>query len=195
MIENATQSTGNAEPIGLLAQYNDVDTFLFAVEVVRKAGYTRWESYTPFPVHRLDEAMGLKPTRLPYIALMLGLAGLVGGLALVWWTNAVAMPVPTWLQGYTFIISGKPFFSLPANIPVIFETTVLLAAFGAVFGMLALNGLPALYNPLFKRARFARASADRFFIAVEAKDERYDADRTAELLSSSGASVVEVIEE
>jgi hypothetical protein len=113
-----------------------------------------------------------------------------------WWTNATnAHGLPTFVQGYEFMISGKPQFSLPANIPVIFELTMLLAALAAVFGMLGLNKLPQLHHPLFRRPRFSRVTNDRFFIAIEAQDDEFDHDRTRQLLAETGAVAIEDVEE
>ena len=170
---------------GLLAEFANPQALLQAAERIRDAGYRRWDAHTPFPVHGMDAAMGLKPTVLPWLVFGGGLSGALGGLLLQWWTNAV---------DYRFLISGKPFFSLPANIPVIFETTVLLAAFGAVFGMLLLNLLPMLSNPLFAKARFRRVTTDRFFIVIQSSDPRFDAVETRELLRASGAESVENVE-
>jgi len=178
----------------LLAEFDNVDDLLAAAAAVRRKGYTRWDVHTPFPVHGMDDVMRIPRTKLPWIVFFMGLTGTLGGLFLVWWTNATSFPVPYALRGYEFIISGKPLFSLPANIPVIFETTVLLAAFGAVFGMLALNRLPMLYNPLFKSERFRRVTSDRFFISVQARDPKFDRVRTAGLLLELKARAVEEVE-
>jgi hypothetical protein len=179
-------SDATATPHAMLAEFEDVDTVLAAARSIRDAGFKHWDVHSPFPIHGIDAAMGIQPTRLPWIVLGGGLTGMVGGLLLAWWTNAV---------DYPFLISGKPIFSLPANIPVIFETTVLLAAFGAVFGMLLLNALPMLYNPLFKSRRFRRVTDDRFVIVIEAGDRRFDPHRTRELFESLGATHVETVEE
>ena len=130
--------------------------------------------------------MGLKPTRLPWLVFACGLAGAATGLALQWYTNAF---------DYPYLVSGKPFFSLPANIPVIFELTILFAACGAVLGMLAFNGLPLLYHALFTRPRFSRASNDRFFISIEAGDKSFDRGHLEALLRGQGAAAIETIEE
>lgn len=167
---------------GLLAEFDNPDDLVAAAEQVRKAGYTRWDVHTPFPVHGLDEAMGIRATRLPWIVLAAGLSGTALAVLLQWWTNAV---------DYRFIISGKPYFSLPANIPVTFELTVLFAAVTAFAGMLALNGLPQLYHPLFANDRFRRATSDRFFVVIEADDPQFDPKRTHDLLVSLGAEVTE----
>jgi hypothetical protein len=130
--------------------------------------------------------MGIKPTVLPWIVLGMGLFGLFGGMALQWYANAYA---------YQFVISGKPIWSLPANIPVIFECTILCSAYTAVFGMLILNKLPQLYNPLFKIARFKRVTQDRFFVAIDASDPRFDERRVTDFLAKLGAVAVERVED
>jgi hypothetical protein len=134
-----------SNPVALLAEFADVDGVMTAARGLRDAGFRNWDVHSPFPIHGIDAAMGIRPTRLPWMALIGGITGLFAGLLLAWWTNAV---------DYTFLISGKPRFSLPANIPVIFETTVLFAALATVFGMLLLNRLPTLYNPLLNAQRF-----------------------------------------
>ena len=125
-----SNATENAKPYGYLARFDLVDEFLVAAAKVRDAGYTRWDAHSPFVIHGLDAAMGVKKTVLPYIVFLAGLTGAAAGILLQWWTNAV---------DYPFLISGKPLFSLPANIPVAFETTILFAAVSALIGMLALN--------------------------------------------------------
>lgn len=178
------ESGDERELQGLLVEFETVDDLLRAAETVRDAGYEKWDAHTPFPVHGLDRAMGLKPTRLPLIVFGGGLTGTITGILLQWWTNAV---------DYPYIIGGKPLFSLPANIPVAFELTILLAAFGAFFGMLMFNGLPMLYHALFTSRRFARATSDRFFIFIEAADPRFDEDTTREMLESLAEGQVERI--
>ena len=158
---------------GFLVEFDNVDDLIHGAEAVRDAGYTRWDAHTPFVVHGLDRAMGIKPTILPILVFFGGAAGLAGGIGLQWWTNAV---------NYPFLISGKPLFSLPANIPVAFETTTLIAALTALVGMLGLNRLPQLYHPLFSSSRFRKATDDRFFISIEATDPIFDAEVTRELL-------------
>jgi hypothetical protein len=180
------QQTEPAQLVGLLAEYETVDDVVGAAEAVRKAGYLRWDVHTPFPIHGIDHAMGTRPTVLPWIVLCGGLFGLVGGLVLQWFCNA---------YDYPFLISGKPLWSLPANIPVIFELTVLCSALTAVFGMLALNRLPMLYNPLFRIDRFRRATDDRFFIFIDASDPKFDDVRGTSLLKEMGAVAVERVED
>ncbi|HRK30777.1 MAG TPA: DUF3341 domain-containing protein, partial [Tepidisphaeraceae bacterium] len=160
----------------VMAEFENVDDVMHAARTVRDAGFTRWDVHSPFPIHGIDGAMGIKMTVLPWLVLCGGLTGLLGGLALTWWTNASKIPTPFManLQGYQFLISGKPVWSLAANIPVMFETTVLLSALTAVFGMLILNRLPMHYNPLFKSERFHRVTDDRFFVVIDSRDPKFN---------------------
>jgi hypothetical protein len=174
------------ELVGLMAEFETVDAVVEAAGVVRRAGFQRWDVHSPFPIHGIDPVMGIRPTILPWIVLGGGLTGLIGGLVLQWYCNAYDYPV---------IISGKPFWSLPANIPIIFECTVLVSAITAVFGMFALNNLPMLYNPLFKSERFRRVTDDRFFIVIDASDRRFDEAETTKLLQDAGAVAIERVED
>jgi len=176
----------------VLAEYEDVDSILHAANNVRKAGFTRWDVFTPFPVHGMNRAMGLRPTILPFLVAVAGATGAAIGLGLQLFTMATSVDLlPVFLQGYPFIISGKPYESIPAFIPVTFELTILLAAATAFIGMILLNRLPRLYHPVFKSERFRRVTTDRFFIAVEADDPIYEHGRTESMLRELGASHVE----
>ncbi|NUN14645.1 MAG: DUF3341 domain-containing protein [Myxococcales bacterium] len=171
---------------GVLAQFESSQDIFRACEKVRDAGYTRWDAHTPFPVHGLDAAMGLKPSRLPWIVLVAALTGASCALLLQWWTSAVDYPL---------IIAGKPLFSWQAFVPVTFEVAVLFGALGALLGMLGLNRLPQHYHPVFQSKAFDRASDDKFFISIEAQDPRFDTSKTADMLRSVGATHVEMLEE
>lgn len=186
MAQDANQS--DQKLIGLMAQFDDPDSLLAACEKVRKAGYTKTDAYTPFPLHGIDEALGIRPTILPWLVLSLGIFGGLAGLALQYFTNAV---------DYPFLISAKPQFSLPANIPVIFELVILHAAFGVFLGMLFLNRLPTLANPLFRVPEFARATDDKFFLTVDVNDENYKPNKTRELFDGfhGQTGVLEVFED
>ena len=181
--------------VGLLAEYEDVDAVVAAAQKVRAAGFRRWDVHTPFPIHGIDDVIGIRPTILPWIVLGGGLTGLSGGAFLTIWTMATNFHWAAAVQGYPYMISGKPFLSLPAFIPPIFELTILLSAFGAVFGMLLLNALPMFYNPLFRSERFRRATNDRFFIVIDATDPAFDAEGTEALLNETRAAAVERIED
>ncbi len=171
---------------GLLAEFESVDALLAAAERVRDAGFTRFDAFAPFPIHGLDEAMGIRTSRLPLVVLGGGVAGACAGLLLQWWTNAV---------DYKYLIGGKPLFGLPVAIPVTFELTVLLSAIGAFVGLMAANRLPELYHPVFPNANFRRASTDGLFLAIEAADPRFEAAATRSLLEDLGARQVEDLED
>jgi hypothetical protein len=170
---------------GLLAQFATAGDLYHACERVRDAGFTRWDAHTPFPVHGLDKAMGLRRSPLPWIVLAMGLTGVALGFGLQVWVHSVAYPL---------VISGKPFFAWPAFVPVAFEVGVLFAALGAVFGMFGLNRLPMHHHPLFQSKVFERVTDDTFFISIESWDPRFDASATPKLLESLGARSVELLE-
>jgi hypothetical protein len=178
--------TAPARDYGLLAQFETPGELCRACARVRDAGYTRWDAHAPFPVHGLSKAMGLRPSRLPFIVLAMALVGGSSAMLLQWWIHTVDYPL---------VISGKPFFSWPAFVPVLFEVTVLFSALGAVLGMLHLNRLPMHYHSLFRSTRFERVTDDKFFISIEAADPRYDAAGTRALLAELGASHVESVRE
>lgn len=171
---------------GLLAEFETPAALMDAAEAVRDAGYTRWDCYTPFPVHGLDGAMGLRDTRLPWVVLAAGIVGAAAAILMQWWMNA---------KNYAYLISGKPFFSLPANIPITFEVTVLFSALTAVASMFAFNRLPQFYHPTFRSRRFKRVTNDRFFIGIETADPHFDAQKTEALLRSLGSSHIEWLED
>jgi mono/diheme cytochrome c family protein len=174
----------NLPEYGLIAQYDDVTSLIGACEQVRDAGYTKWDAHSPFPVHGIDAAVGIRPTRLPLLIFGAGITGTSVAVLMQWWMNAF---------DYPFLISGKPLWSLPANIPVAFELTVLFAALTAIFATLARNLLPRHHHPLLNNERFARVTDDKFFIAIEAKDGRYEPARTRALLEGTGAVAVESV--
>jgi hypothetical protein len=170
---------------GVLAEFPGPEALLAACEKVRDAGFRKWDAHAPFPVHGLNDAMGIESTKLPWLVLGGGIMGAAGGLLLQWWTNAF---------DYPFLISGKPIFSLPANIPVAFELTILLASISAFVGMLAFNGLPRFNHPLLRSERFRRATVDRFFVSIEASDPKFDPETTEAFLRSLGGTFVERVE-
>lgn len=187
---------GDGAPYALIAEFESVAQVMQAAEKVRDAGYLNWDVHSPIPIHHINHAMGLRPTILPWIALAHGIAGALFGLLLTWWMNATTVPgISPSVQGYQFLISGKPLYSLPANIPIIFETTVLFAAIGTLLGLLGLNKQPMLYNPLSRSRRFLRATADRFLVVIEAEDGQFDLKQTADFLRSLAPSAIELVTE
>jgi hypothetical protein len=169
---------------GLLAEFETVDAVIAAAAQVRGAGFTRFDTHAPVPMHGIDEAMGIRMSKLPWVVALGGAIGVSAALLMQWWMNA---------YDYPFKISGKPLFGLPAAIPISFELTVLLGALGAVVGLVFVTGLPRLSHPLFSSERFRRATSDRFFLSIEAEDPRFDRARTRALLESLAATHVEEV--
>ena len=160
---------------GLIAEFDSADALLAAAEKTRDAGYKKFEAYTPIPIHGLDEAVGYRGTRLPWVIFGAGLLGASGMFALQTWINVVEYPMN---------VGGRPLFSWPAFIPATFEGMVLLSAFAAVFGLIAACGLPRPYHPVFNAPNFERASVDRFFLCIEAADPKFELKRTRQFLES-----------
>jgi mono/diheme cytochrome c family protein len=171
---------------GVIAEYTSVDTLMAACRRVRDAGYEKTDAFTPFPVHGIDKALGIKPTILPWIVLGAGLTGTATAMAMQIWMNAI---------DYPYIISGKPFISLPAFMPVAFELTVLFSSFGAFFGMWALNGLPKFSNPVFTDPRFDRVTDDRFFLYIDSKDEQFQRADVEKILGDTETDYVQTVVE
>jgi hypothetical protein len=160
---------------GLMAEFDNPTSLVAAADRARLAGYTAMDAYTPFPIEELNEALGLKANRLPLITLLGGIFGGLGGYGLQYWTQAITWPMN---------IGGRPFNSWPHYIPITFECTVLVASLAAFVGMLALNGLPKPYHPVFNVPAFDRASRDRFFLCIESVDPKFDRHATASFLKS-----------
>ena len=191
------QPANPAKLYGYIAEFETPGDLMAAAEKVRDAGYKWWDCHTPFPVHGLDKAMGIKRTILPVIVFFAGAAGTTAAFALQAFTNSLGWTIwaGVWVTGYPFLISGKPAMSLPAFIPVMFELTILVAALTTVSLMFLFNGLPWLYHPLFKSNRFRRASNDRFFISIEARDPKFLPKKTEEFLKSLDPIAVEAVED
>ncbi len=170
---------------GMVAEFDSPDAIVEAAEKAHAEGYRVMDAYTPVPIHGLDEALGFKPTRLPWLILAGGLSGAAGLFGFQVWVNMVDYPLN---------IGGRPFFSWPSFIPVTFEGMVLFASFCAVFGLIAACGFPQPYHPVANAPRFERASSDLFFLCIESKDPKYDASTTRRFLEGLGAQAVTEVE-
>jgi len=163
---------------GLMAEFGDPTSLVEAARRVRAEGYAKVDAYSPMPIHELFDVLDAHDRRLPLTVLGGGIAGLLGGFGLCYWTSVIAYPLN---------VGGRPFNSWPSFIPVTFETTILLAAFSAVIGMIALNGLPMPYHPVFNVQRFAQgATRDRLFLVIEAADPTFDREGTKVFLAGLG---------
>lgn len=171
---------------GILAEYDTPTQLVKASRKVRDAGYTRWDTYTPFPIHGIEKAMGIRMTRLPWMVLVAALLGMTVATVFQYWTNSV---------DYRWLISGKPFWSWPANIPVIFEMTILFSAFTTLAGMLVMNNLPLPSHPLDLKERFRRVTDDKFFLFILVRDPKYDEAETRKLLDETAPVFIDTVHE
>lgn len=173
-------------PYGIIAEFETPADALHAAERVRDAGFRNWDVFTPYPVHGMDKAMGMKNSKVGWFSFIGGVTGYACGMLMIWWMNT---------SDYPIIVGGKPSFSPFGAFPPSYELTILLGAFGALFGMLFLNKLPRLHHPLLKNRRFALASHDRIFVVIETSDPKYSESETRNLLESAGSKHIELVEE
>jgi hypothetical protein len=170
---------------GVMAEFATPDEFVEALKKVRAAGYTQYDGYGPLPLEEAAEAMGIHSNPIPLMVLIGGIAGMAAGFGLASWVSIIAYPVN---------IGGRPLFSWTSFIPPTFETTILFAALTAVVGMIALNGLPLPYHPVFNVPAFARASSDRFFVCIEATDPKFELGSAKSFLAGLGSGEVSEVE-
>jgi hypothetical protein len=174
------------EIYGLMAEFDSSTELVAAAEMVRDAGYTKTDAYSPFPIHEIDKALGIKRTILPYLVFAGGVTGCLSGLALQYFTHVIDYPI---------IVGGRAYFSLPAFVPPAYELTILLASFTAVFGMLLLNGLPKPYHPVFNVPRFNLAMREKFFLVIEREDPKFDYEETRKFMENLNAQEVFDVDE
>ena len=173
------------QPYGLIAEFTTAASVLHAAERVRDAGFRKWDVFTPFPVHGMDNAMGLKNSRVGWFTFLGGVAGYTTGMLMIWWMNA---------HDYRIVVGGKPMFSPFSAFPPSYELTILFGAFGAVFGMLFLNRLPRLHHPLLKHKRFSQVTHDKFYVVIETADPKYSETETRKLLEAACSRHIEMVE-
>jgi hypothetical protein len=177
---------GISRPYGIIAEFTTAASVLHAAEKVRDAGYRRWDVFTPFPVHGMDQAMGLKNSKVGWFSFLGGVTGYTTGMLMIWWMNGVDYPL---------VVGGKPMFSPHSAFPPSYELTILFGSFGALLGMLFLNRLPRLHHPLLKNKRFAQVTHDRFFVVIETDDPKFSETETKALLQQAGSLHIEAVEE
>jgi len=170
----------------LIAEFENPGALLKAAEKVRDAGFSKWDTYSPFPIHGMDQAMGMKRSKLGYVIGFFATLGAATGFVMQSWTHAIAYPQ---------IIAGKPYFAWQAYIVITFALLVLFGAISAAFGMLAFNRLPRLNHPVFFSDYFEKTSDDGFFIGIDADDPQFDPDKTRALMESLGSGHIELLEE
>ena len=171
---------------GIMAEFSTPGELLHAAEKVRAAGYRRWDVFTPFPIHGIDQVMGLKNSLVGWVSLVMGAGAFLSVVFLIWFTNAFDYPL---------IVGGKPMFSLPMTFVPAYIMLIMGGAVGALLGMLGLNQLPRLHHPLLGKKRFALASRDRFILVIGAQDEKFCARETKQLLEAIGGTHVEIVED
>jgi hypothetical protein len=176
----------SAKPYALVAEYDTPAAAMHAAEKVRDAGYKRWDVHTPFPVHGMDGAMGLRNSKVGWFTFFGGASGFTLGMLMIWWMGSVDYAIP---------VGGKPLFSPIFAFPVSYELTILLGSFGTLFGMFFLNRLPRHYHPLLKHPRFRSVTHDKIYIAIEYADPRFSETETRQLLEKSGGRHIEVVED
>jgi len=177
---------GSVKPYGMIGEFTTAAGVLHAAEKVRDAGFRKWDVFTPFPVHGMDKAMGLKNSKVGWFAFLGGVAGYTTGMLMIWFMNSLDYPI---------VVGGKPMFSPHSAFPPSYELTILLGSFGSLFGMLFLNRLPRLHHPLLKNKRFALVTHDRFFIVLESADPKYSETEARQLLEAAGSRHIEVVED
>lgn len=172
---------------GIIAEFSDQENLIAAAVKIRRAGYTRMDAYTPYPVEELDDILGISEPVLPWLVFFGGIFGAIAGFGLQYWTSVMDYPMN---------VGGRPNNSWQAFLPVTVETTILCAAVVAILGMLVLNGFPHPWHPIFNAPDFERVSSDRFFLCVEAIDPQFDFTETKHMMMSMNAlNVSEVYED
>jgi hypothetical protein len=183
------------KPALYLAEYDDPNDIARAAMKVRDAGYQKWDCHLPYPMHGMDAAMGLRPTRIGYVSFIFGMLGVGAAAFMMEYTNGWSFNFLNIGWGYPLIVGGKPPGAFPSMVPIMFELGVLFCGIATLIGLLGLIKLPRFNHPIFESDRFEAASDDKFFISIEADDQNFDLERTRTLLESTNPSHLELIEE
>jgi hypothetical protein len=176
----------SAKTYGILAEFDSPAAILHAAEQIRDAGYSRWDVFTPFPIHGMDKVMGLKNSLVGWVSLFMGGGAFLSVVGLIWFANTFDYPL---------IVGGKPMFSVPMTFVPAYIMMIMGAAVGALIGMFAFNELPRFHHPLFQSEHFALVSRDKFFLLIGALDEKFSETETRKLLESIGGAHIEIIED
>ena len=172
---------------GLGAEFPSAASLLEAAKKIYAHGFKKWDVYSPFPIHGMDHAMGFKRSRVSLFSLIGGFTGLTTAFVLIYYTSAL---------NYPLIVQGKPYFALEPSLPIFFELTILLTAFGTILGLLLLTLLPRLHHPVFNWDRFQRATDDGFFLVLEVTDPKFDPIASRQLLQGmGGAHITEIYQD
>ncbi len=173
-----------SKSFAIMAEYETPAEIMDAAKKVHAAGYEKWDVHSPFPIHGMDDAMGLKRSKLGYVIGAMGLTGALFGFGLQTWIHSIEYPMN---------ISGKPYFAYPAYAIITFELMVLFSAFGAVFGMMFFNRIPRFHHPVFYSEKFSDVSSDAFYVSIEIDDPKYDESGVIDFLKNIGGTEIEVL--
>lgn len=175
-----------SRPYALIAEFDTPADALHAAEKIHAAGFKKWDVHSPFPIHGMDAAMGLKNSKVGWFSFFGGVLGFTTGMSMIWFMNGF---------DYQIVVGGKPLFSPLYAFPVSYELTILFASFATLFGMFGLNRLPRLHHPLLRNRRFTKVTHDKFFVVIETADPKYSETETRKLLVDSGSKHIEIVEE
>jgi len=188
-------ASNTKKPALYLAEYDTPNAIAQAAMKVRDAGYKVWDCHTPYAMHGMDDAMGLAPTRIGVVSFIFGMLGVATAVFMMQYTNAFSFNLLNIGAGYPLVVGGKPPGAFPSMVPIMFELGILLTGFATLFGLLGLIKLPMHNHPIFESDRFESASDDKFFISIEASDEKFDLERTKALLEATNPTYIELVEE
>ena len=195
MVEAAQTQPSSKRPALYLAEYDTPNALAAAAMRVRDAGYQKWDCHTPYPMHGMDEAMGLKPTKIGFISFFFGMLGVGTAAFMIQYMNNWDINLLDLGWGYPLIVGGKPPGAFPSMVPIMFELGILFCGFATLFGLLGIIQLPKHNHPIFESDRFEAATDDKFFISIEVADPKFDLERTKTLLESTEPTYLELVEE